>query len=229
MELTRYERIVWKLNALIILVAGSMALFVLAVAGFRLLQDLLRTRHVSSVVNITPETRAAERLMLGQFSRIEGTDWLSAPLNGAQEFNQSYYEKSGSSVRNYLFFNANSKKSHWLINGNSSLVTADYSLFSAPSAAYGNRTTVAHLYVVVNRDSNGDSRLSSADQLTVLFAPVGATTPLESLSLSGDILGVTQISPEEALVTYRSGGDYFVTSLSVATGKVISKTQLPPS
>ena len=227
MELSRFERITWRINAVVILVCGLLAFAVLLIVGYRLLQDIFRTRVASSIVNVNPETQESESLRLSAFTRIPGTELLAAQLAASQEYRQSYYSKSGSSTRNYLFLDAKTKATNWLLNANGSLIVNDEQLYADPTIESSKRMTSAILYEVVKRDSNRDSRLSGADQLTIMLFPIASKHVVELLTISGEVFGIQQLSSNEVLIFYRNGFDHFAATLDIAAAKIVAQNPLP--
>ena len=227
MELSRFERVTWRINAIIILACGLLALVLMLIVGYRLFQDIFRTREVTSVVNVNPETKESEFLRLGGFSRISGTQLLASGLVASQDYRQSYYSKTGSSTRNYLFLDSTTKATHWLLDGNGSLILNDRELYADPATDSSRRTTTALLYEVVKQDSNGDSRLTTDDQLTVMLFTVASKRVVELLTVKGEVFGMEQLSSNEAMIFYRDDSSHYVATLDIAAAKIVLKTPLP--
>ena len=121
MKKNKIFRIIWKIDSVLILISGLMVVVILGYAGYRIYQDVFRSRKVSSFVNVESDTEISAEWRLGGFDRLEGTDYLMAPVYSTQTFQASYYEKGTSAVRNYLFVNAVDKSSRWLIPHNNYL------------------------------------------------------------------------------------------------------------
>ena len=81
------------------------------------------------------------------------------PLNSDQSYAQSYYSKSSSSARNYLFINSKDNEKHWLFGTNKYLVS-DVALLSEKDYDSDSSKVRVILYRIVKNDTNGDKRLT---------------------------------------------------------------------
>jgi hypothetical protein len=103
MKSHKFFSVIWKINAIIIFIAGVFAFF--AFAGSVLLFTG-RIVETSNDVNIDmKKTDLKETSSLSEFSEVRGTPYLVAARTSAWSSGQEYYRKDTSAVRNYLLLN----------------------------------------------------------------------------------------------------------------------------
>ena len=218
-------RIIWKINAVLILMVGLMVLVILCYTGYRIYQDVFRSREVSSVVNIESDTRISAEWRLGAFDRVEGTDYLMAPVYSAQTFQASYYEKGTSAVRNYLFVNAIDKSSRWLVPHNNYLFLASHKEWHRPGL--GDSVVKWLRYEVVKSDTNRDGRLTSEDQHTIGISDPTGEKYAELVSHVDRVLGYEMRDENTLLVFFRTGTKNFVAEINIPERRVTVTKELP--
>lgn len=228
MELTRIERLMWRFNGAVIAVAGLIALCLMVFAGYKGVRALFGTRRVHSVVNIVEGRTQKETFLLGVFFPIPGSPWLASRLEAEQEFQQSYYSKSGSSTRNWLFFDTRNNSSQWLLPDNSSVILTDREIVLNPAGKEkDDRTVVGFLYDIVSNDTNSDGRLDFNDHRALMLYRLSdgkARSVLEGIDV---VLGVHQNSSTQAVIFYRHAQKEFFALLNLESGEVGEKKELP--
>lgn len=173
MQTRRFFTLLWRVNALIILVVGLLATALLAAAGYLLLKDATRTRHVDDIASTALGDVRDSRAELGAFGPILGGPLLRAPLTVQQTYALGSGSKEAGSVRNYLYVDPSRRSAHWLLPSMDSVILSSEAL---PSSEYGSKTreAVAYVHVTVSFDSSGDERLSASDaQQIAVSAPDG--------------------------------------------------------
>ncbi len=216
--------IIWKIDAVLILIVGLMVLAILGYTGYRIYQDVFRSREVSSVVNVESDSRISSEWRLGTFDRVEGTDYLMAPVYSAQTFQASYYEKDTSAVRNYLFVNAIDKSSRWLVPHNNYLFLASHKEWHRPGS--GDSVVKWLRYEVVKSDTNRDGRLTSEDQYTIGISDPTGERYVELVLDVDRILGYEMRDENTLLVFYRTGPKNFVAEINVSERRVTVAKEL---
>ncbi|MEO3712484.1 hypothetical protein [Roseateles flavus] len=86
MQTRRVFTLLWRVNALIILVVGLLATALLAAAGYLLLKDATRTRHVDDIARTALGDVRDSRAELGAFGPIHGSPLLRARLTVPQTY-----------------------------------------------------------------------------------------------------------------------------------------------
>jgi hypothetical protein len=162
MKTKRFFTFVWRVNAVLIFVVGVLAAVVLSALAYIFFKDAIRTRYVGNVANAAlseVETQIAE---LQPFQQIQGTGVLRAALNIRQTYSLGSGSKEAIFTRNYLYFDVSTRSAYWLKATTDGLILQVYDL---PGSPYGQNQseTTAVVYVAVERDSDGDHRLSDSD------------------------------------------------------------------
>lgn len=226
MKTRRFFRTVWRLNALIILLAGVLACGFVAVATLALLRDITRTRHVSNVVNVAPEQRGRDRTSLGSFVRVEGTQVFRAPLNIEQEFDLSVASKETTSIQNYLFYDPALDRSYWLRAGAPALFADSHEL---PERDFEERLPiVAMLYEIVERDTDGDQRLTESDLKVIALADPAGTRLTPLLTGVAEVHAADITSGNAALIIYTTSGKLHAATVDVVARKVTHDSLIQP-
>lgn len=172
MRTARFFRLVWRANAVVILVAGALASAVALLALAFIWREQARTREVRGVVNIAGAEVQQETFQLAQFERFNGIRLLRAALTSHQEYDQASFSKGASATRNYLFFDPETRKSRWLLPTNQQVFLVDDDLFFLAGSRHKDEEGQFRgtLLLVVNKDTNGDDRLNQQDAKSLAIA-----------------------------------------------------------
>ncbi|GEM_PF-940665 len=183
MQVRRVFTHIWRINAVIILLGGALAIVLLVAMLMLLAKEYLRTRYVSDVATTQLNEVKKTAMQLGDFEGFAGTPVLRAPLRRSQTYALDYalssVSKEAHSDINYLFFNPQSREAHWLRPNHTAIILRDEHFFGFGNEdedpeAKEKREVRLFLYQIVERDSNGDQRLTSEDEKTIaISAPSG--------------------------------------------------------
>lgn len=235
MRASRIFRVIWRINALLILGAGLILAAILCVGLYQIGQEVFRPRQISETVNVEPEAQRSTQWMLGNFERVAGTDYLAAPVFSAQTYrvpsvssvsSVSSITKNTSAVRNYLFVNSVDKASRWLVPHN------NYLFLSVEELGWPKPDSDAYKvkwiwYEVVKSDTNGDGRLTDEDRRTVAIADASGDRYIELVPDVDVILGAAMRGQDTLLIFYRSGSKNLVSEIALAGGRVTVTKDLP--
>ena len=201
----RVFAVIWRVNAVLILLTAVLACAVLSFGAWQIYRDATRTRRVSAVVNIAEDRIDRSRLQLGSFQKIEGSGVLRAPLQIEQQYAFGSGSKETISTQNYLFYDPASRSSHWLLPGNQGLFL---SLRELPE--------------------RGDSR-PGRPIVAVVYELVEADTTTRVLTGVEEINGVILTADARILVLYTSASTLKAAEIDVGTYKVIRDGPLQPA
>lgn len=126
MEQSTFFKKVWRLNALIILVVGILAIVLLLVGGYHTATNIFGSHQLTSIVNVAEDTNIQEDWTFGYMESLEGTNFIVVPLESGQSYSQAYYSKSSTSYRNFLFINSSTNEQSWLFPSNKWLITKPF-------------------------------------------------------------------------------------------------------
>lgn len=173
MQTRKIFALLWRINAIIILLVGLIAGAVLSVAGYMLFKDATRTRHVDNVANTALGDVRESAAELGSFGPIQGSTALRAPLTVRQTYALGSGSKEAGSTRNYLYFEPSTRSAYWLRPSMDRVILSSVAL---PAAEYGEKkqNAVVYVHVTVDKDTNGDDRLTESDAKQIaISAPNG--------------------------------------------------------
>lgn len=218
-------RAIWRINSLLILAIGALAFCVLAYAGYEIFKDKFR-RQVGDVVNVEPQARVASEWSLGSFQQVEGTDYFMAPAHSKQSYQQSYYEKDASAVRNYLFVSAADKTGRWLVPRNSYLFL-DAERLLRPGGDKDDNAVRWMKYEVVKSDTDGDGRMTAKDVRTIAVSGAAGEGYAELIPDVSEVLGSKLTDENTLLVFYNISGSSFVSEINLPERRVAVTKELP--
>lgn len=213
--MNRFFRILWRINALIIFLAGLGAL---AALGFVLVMTVV-SRPSTPHAKVAGSSADLDKLKwsISGTRQLDGTDLFRSALTTSRE----YFGSGGSSyqTRNFRYYDALTGEMWWLLPNQSSLITEneDYCLPTQPSE---HRTILWSSYCIAEQDTPNDKKVSFAvsqangKNLTVLLP--GIDHVLES-----SLLG-----PTDLVVFYRKDDKYLVSRIDLTKGEVLSTKDL---
>jgi len=225
MEENRFFKLVWRFNGLILMIAGVLAIGLLIFVGYTLIKEKTSNRNVTNIINIQEETDIKEKWKLGHISNIQGSSYIMVPLTSDQNYAQSYYSKSSSSIRNYLFINSKDNTQNWLFDNNKYLIN---SINLLPNSQYNEKkkNVKAIMYQIVKQDSNKDSRLTSDDLQTVALSLPDGTGYKEIIHNVDNFVGQSLVDENTMLIIYQIDGIGFSVIVDLSSFKVTNETVL---
>lgn len=226
MEDNRTFKFIWRFNAIILMVAGILSIGILFFAGYHVIKDAVKERNTRNIVNVDEDDSIDEKWELGRLYEIEGTSFLQIPLVSDQRYAQSYSSKSSDSVRNYLYIDTKNNTKNWLFKTNEFLV-ADIDYLSEKIYNTEDRIVRAILYTVIEKDTNGDKRLTTKDDKTIAISmPNGQG--LKKLFTGIDIIiGHQVINKENMFIVYQIQNKGFSAYISLKDFTIGNETELP--
>jgi len=226
MEENRFFKYIWRFNAIVLLIAGLLAIGVLAFGGYKIYSETTRERNTRNIVNIQEGTEVEEKWQLGYLSKIQGTPYVMIPLNSDQSYAQSYYSKSSSSARNYLFINSQDNEKHWLFNTNKYLV-ADSEFLTEHDYGAEDRKIRAILYKVVKSDTDKDKRLTSKDIKSIGISMPNGKGYKEILQGVDVFVGHRLLDENTLLIVYQKKGVGYSANVSLSGFSLSNEEELP--
>ncbi|WP_321530691.1 hypothetical protein [uncultured Desulfuromonas sp.] len=226
MEENKFFRYIWRINGLILLVAGVMAIGVLAFAGYQIYAKTTRDRNTRNIVNIQEDSELKEEWRLGYMADIQGTSYVMVPLNSDQSYAQSYYSKSSSSARNYLFINSKNNEQHWLLKSNKYLI-ADMTMLSEHGYGGEERNIRAILYQVIKKDTDKDSRLTNKDLKTISISRSDGRGYKELIQGVDVFVGQRTVDENTLLIVYQKQGVGYSANVSLSKLAISNEQELP--
>jgi hypothetical protein len=224
-----FFRLVWRFNALAIATASIGFILLGAYAAVSILKEETRVRRVTNVVNIGDAERVAEDFSLERPDVIAGTSYVRVPLRRGQTYGGgSYYSKRTDQIVNYVFLNTSTNESRWLFERAGQLILESQVLFSKlKSAPEELRQSVGIIYVVVDRDSNGDGRLTERDAQSLATSDVDGTNYRKLIEGIDQLYSVQQIADDKVLVLYQKSTQTVSELYSVPSMRRLMQGNIP--
>jgi hypothetical protein len=203
----------------------------------------IKNPGVSGLVSSNPanaEDKAEKKkYVLGEFSKISGTDYLSAPVytdaagkgrieavfSASDEYSGGKGVKGGGSlVNNYVFVNQKDLSSRKLLPDNKAVILDEkqYGESSRNTDVPAKENLQAKpkniksvLYRVVKADTNGDKVVDGQDKKTIAIADADGDNYKELVPGMDRILNIHNPSKDQQVVFYQTGGDFFAASIDI--------------
>ena len=224
MKFNRFFRYVWRVNALVIFGAGLLSIAVLAYAALSIYRQHTSQTQVSDVVVSEPiqGTEVSNRSLIGDFSKIEGSAVVKAPVYLSQEYQYRYGSKEASSIQNYIFYDPAAKSFTLLRSTNQGLI-----LSSTPLNILNPEVTpIADLYVVVERDTNNDQKITERDQKSLAIADASGKRFKMVLPNMDDFKGTSGIKDNRVSVFYTIANQLKAAEIDLRSQEIISTTTM---
>jgi len=176
MEDNRFYRFTWRYNGVVIMIALA---GIIAFIACNSVKEIWNTRPTQVITNVAEDPSGQEKWRLGYPQQIEGAAYLYIPLISEREdiklreINRKAAHSYGSEgysnpTRNILFVNTARNEMKWLFPGNNLLITQVQLL---PQSSYrNNRRVEAIMYQVMQKDTDGDKKLTIDDDRVIAFS-----------------------------------------------------------
>ncbi|NEO71439.1 hypothetical protein [Moorena sp. SIO3H5] len=225
MEYNQFFIFVWRFNAILILVAGLLAIPAafasLASVAMKIIVKITRkNRRTINVVNVNHNDsskyhKKSQKLQIGDFIEVDGTTYIMLQLY----YTQSYSAKSTSSIINYLFLDSETGTSKWLFSNNDYLIKG-FRLISETNNNTNNTgesisQVRAVLYQLMKQDTNGDGRLTNEKGMTIAFTHFNGNDYQEVLTGVDRFLGYKVINANSLLIVYKRDGIVYSAKVSL--------------
>lgn len=228
-----FFRLLWRFNAFAIAIAASMCILLGLVVAAILFREEARLGRPSNFVAVGQQDKVSEEFSLGRPGTASGTAVVRLPLFRGQS---SYGPGSLPSLKgsgrqstvNYLFLDTSTNDIRWLFDGVGQLIVDDHVLFDkAKEFRDQPRMAVGIVYSVVEKDSNGDGRLTERDAVSLTTSATDGTGYRKLLEGIDQILSVQQTADDKVLVLYQKNGQTFSELYSVPSMARLAQTSIP--
>lgn len=205
-------------------IVGLVVLIVFGFGGYQLGRFFLREPTENTVVDKKPQEDKKVKTSLGNFKELEGTPYLMAPVSSQSDYLQDSSVKKLSTIRNYLFVNANDKSTEQLVPGN------DFLFLDAQEVVLKRRDDQivrGMWYEVVKSDSNNDKRLDNNDKKTIAVSDVSGSDYTEVIDEVDRLLGSHQTNSRTLLIFYELDGREYIGEINIPKRVLVEKVVLP--
>jgi len=207
----RFFRNLWRFNAIAIAVTTIVVVLLSASLAWSIFGETTRTRRVTNVVNVGEQEKVSEEFSLGAPVALAGTPYVRVPLVRGQAYPGSYYlKRSEQNVVNYLFLNTAGSESRWLFERANQLIIEGQTLFDkAKFLPNDARIVVGMVYVIIDKDSNGDNRLNEKDAVSLATSDLDGNNYRKLIESIEQLYSVQQIADDKVLVLYQKDKQSF--------------------
>lgn len=214
---------VWRINGLIILGAGFLAIVSLCLALGFAVRDRLAPRQGENRAKVQPEQTSKAELKLANFTSVRGTAVLSAALDAEQDYRLNLSSKEGSSTRNYLFYDTRSHDFYWLKSGNDALIIDSQVLPTQDYNTTASKPLAVVVYTLITQDTNQDGRLTLHDRHDIALADPDGRRFQVVLSQVDGLKGLSLLSPQKAVMLYMAQSQLQAAEIDLGTQKVLQR------
>ena len=198
-----------------------MSIAVLAYAVLTLVRQHTSQTQVSNVVvsESAQSNEVSNKSLIGNFSKIEGSEVVKAPVYLSQEYQYRYGSKEASSIQNYIFYDPTQKSFNLLRSTNQGLILSVTPLPNIPSAA---APPIADLYVIIEKDTNNDQKITESDQKTLAIADASGQRFKMLLPNMDDFKGASGIKDNRVSVFYTLANQLKVAEIDLRSQAIVS-------
>ena len=211
-------------NRKLFLIIGLVVLVVFGFGGYQIGRFFLREPTANTEGNKKLQKDSKVKTSLGNFSELEGTPYLMAPVNSQLNYRPDYSPKRLLTIRNYLFVNVNDKSTQQLVPKN------DFLFVNAQKVVLERRDDQivrGIWYEVVKADSNNDKRLDNNDKKTIAVSDVSGSDYTEVIDEVDRFLGSHQKNSTTLLVFYELDGREYIGEIDMLKRVLVEKVVLP--
>lgn len=226
---SRFFRYLWRFNAFAIAVA-SVGFIVLGVVIAMMLFADGRSRRVTNVVNLNQTENISEVFSWGSTELIAGTSYVWGALQRGQSYGVGSLPGSKNTIQtvNYVFLNTSTGESRWLFESADQLIASTYVQYRRfKYEPNDSREVVSILYVVIDKDTNGDRRLTEKDVSSLMASSVDGTSSRKLIEGIEELYVVRQVADDKVLVLYLKNGQTVSEIFSVPALLPLSRANIP--
>src|SRR5262245_36188940 len=209
----RFFRIVWRINAIALLVAAAGAVVILGIGAVALGGDMVRNWREREMVTVAGQEVESSHFQFEGFELLPGTSVLRAPLVVYESYGFGS-SGGGRATRNYLYYDSSARSARWLLKDHEKLISWSCDLKTAATPAAESRT-LGSLYAVVESDSDHDGRLTSSDLSSVLLTDPTGVQETRILERVSSIQGCEVLSGSSAVLFYVSKSELRAATLDL--------------
>lgn len=238
----RFFRFLWRVNAVLIALAGSIAILGMLGVGALVFHDWMRPLDVQQILPVDEERtapRGEEPVIeetvsafypLGASGLLRATVTRKAQVSRGSLRDSGGYKETSSEV-DWLFYDPEAtdpSDATWRLLDQSPALLAQALLLEEvlPDGARRRPQPVAIFARYATRDGNGDGLLTWSDPETLALAgPTGRD--LTPLDLPGVFVGLNQRSSREAVLTLKDGNNLRFVHLDLENRTVLRTVETP--
>ncbi len=225
---SRFFKYVWRFNALAIAGAATTCILLGLSAGMSIFNAEQRPHRVTNIVNVDQEDKASEEFSLGNPSAIAGISYVQVPLYRGRRYGVgSIYSGGSQQVVNLLFLNISTNESRWLFNGVGQVLDSHTLFNKLKDANDPSRAAIAVVHVVVEKDTDGDKRLTEKDAISLATSATDGTNYRKLIEGVDQLYSFKQIADDKVLVLYQKNRETVSALYGVPSMALLMQASVP--
>lgn len=228
----RLFRNIWRVNAVIIFVAG----IILALVGLAGLYEIVSwaTRDLAIHDVVVEDDRKAEtRLWIGSFETLTGVPAAIAPYHREQSYALRSYSKTAASIVDYLIVDTRDGSSWRLRGEDQGIVVHRWLLPSGNTGGLLQQRDTEPVALIaasaVSADTNGDGRITAQDRKHLIAAtPDGSLKKRIAEDIDEVLLFAQQDGALRLIYRKADGGKLMLRIVDPTTLTLTSETDIAP-
>ncbi|OIP78440.1 MAG: hypothetical protein AUK48_01625 [Oscillatoriales cyanobacterium CG2_30_44_21] len=221
---------VWRANAVIIFVAGLLASLLLSASAFYSLLQFTRNREISNVVTVpnnNPSPKIDQKISIGTFEQVAGSDILRGPVYLIQAYDYRTGSKESSSIQNYIFFNPNTKSSNWLRPTNQGLLLSAIALSDRTNLDDNKQApTISYLYLVADQDTNNDKQITDRDKKQIAISDASGTRFKVITEQIDQFNGTSAVKGDRLSIIYQADDKLKAIEVNLRSQEIVNSNEL---
>ncbi len=215
---SRFFRQVWRVNALLILVAAAAATFGVGTLIWSQVEHSVRRDSAEAVAPVVPGKQTTSELRLGGLSPVEGTTLYRAILSNPDRSDSSFGSGGYSSeTRNILVIDSATATSHWLLPTDKELIVYNQDVAKHESGDTSAERLFATVVLVKTNSSNPE-----AEEGRILVSDPAASDVRELVSDVRVIHGVSLTSAGQIAIMFEQKRSFHLALVDAATFHLMS-------
>jgi len=226
-EENRFFKFVWRFDGIIFMITGVLALIIIAVSGYQLVNSLKRGKDTRETLNIAGNVNTDKQINLGEITDIENTDYIMIPLQSPQNSQKFSSCSSEYRILNILFVNKQNNMGKWLFGNNDHSILLHELLSEKDDCDSDPKIIRAILYEVVNKDTNGDNIVSEDDKKIIALSSSSGDNYKEILSGLDSFIGHKVLDKDTLFLVYQKQGMGYAATVSLSDFSITNQRLLP--
>jgi hypothetical protein len=229
MNSERWHQSISKFNSwlwtILVSLAGLGILALIVMGVYNLASSLFTSPKPEEVIVQNEEGKpdTSKSWGYGDIISINGSSTVIVPLNAVRNRPSATYDSSHRVSHNYLFINPLTGENHWLMESSDNI-------FQKRMTVGGyQQDTKAFLYLVTDKDTNGDEVLSDDDEMSLYMSDMNGKGLKMLTTGITEWLDYSVTDDKNVIVTYRNNEGTNMATYDTDRFELMKQFQLPKS
>jgi hypothetical protein len=214
---SRFFRQVWRVNALLILVAAAAATFGIGTLIWSQIENNIRRGSAQAVAPVVPGKQTTGELRLGSLSPVEGTTLYRAVLSVPDRSVSFSSGGDSSETRNILVVDSATATSHWVLPTDKELIVYNEEVSRHETADTPAGRPVATVLLVKTNSPNAE-----AEEGRLLISDPAATDVRELVAGVRMVYGVSLSATGQIVIMFEQKRTFHMAIVDAGTRRLVS-------